>query len=160
MKKQSNLDSLMTKCICCGERFFPSTGHQIRCSNCQSKNRATCNHADGRRPMSSHLEDQFATLLRWGRVKMPYMKEHRFAPPRRFRFDFAWPEQKIAVEIEGGLYGKGRHTTINGFNNDCEKYNLAVVMGWRVLRFTERMLTDDPTATIATLRQLFVKEER
>lgn len=58
-------------------------------------------------------------------------REYRFHPVRRWRFDFAWPAEKLAVEIEG----RGRHQTFVGFRNDCEKYNAALQLGWRVLRF-------------------------
>lgn len=63
-----------------------------------------------------------------------------------WRFDFAWPELMVAVEVEGvtvrkGADGKtqlgGRHAHITGFKDDCEKYAWAAVMGWRVLRFEQ-----------------------
>lgn len=55
---------------------------------------------------------------------------------RDWRFDFAWPAQMLAVEIEGGIWlkSKGRHTGGVGFTDDCRKYNEALLMGWRVLR--------------------------
>lgn len=62
-------------------------------------------------------------------------REYRFSPPRFWRFDFAFPERKVAVEIEGGVYNGGRHTRGSGFVADCEKYNRAATLGWRVLRF-------------------------
>ncbi len=58
-------------------------------------------------------------------------REYRFHPTRMWRFDFAWPQIKLAVEIEG----RGRHQSFVGFNKDIEKYNEAVRLGWRVLRF-------------------------
>lgn len=58
-------------------------------------------------------------------------REHLFHPTRRWRFDFAWPSQKLAVEIDG----RGRHQTIVGVRADCEKMNEAIRLGWRVLRF-------------------------
>lgn len=63
-------------------------------------------------------------------------RELRFAPPRRWRFDFAFPEQMLAVEIEGGIWKGGRHVRGSGFVRDAEKYNTAASMGWKVLRFT------------------------
>jgi very-short-patch-repair endonuclease len=66
--------------------------------------------------------------------------EYRFAPPRQWRFDFAWPDVKVAVEFEGGIWIKGRHTRGRGFENDCEKYNEAAARGWRVYRFTKGMV--------------------
>jgi very-short-patch-repair endonuclease len=59
------------------------------------------------------------------------VREFKFHPERRWKFDFAWPAIKLAVEIEG----QGRHQTFVGFRRDCDKYNAALAMGWRVLRF-------------------------
>ncbi len=58
-------------------------------------------------------------------------REYKFHDTRRWRFDFAWPEIKLAVEVEG----QGRHQTFVGFRRDCDKYNAALALGWRVLRF-------------------------
>lgn len=69
--------------------------------------------------------------------------EYRFHPKRKWRFDFAFPEQKVAIEIEGGTFAKSRHTTGTGYEKDCEKYNTAILNGWRVFRFTGRMITVD-----------------
>ena len=65
-------------------------------------------------------------------------KEYRFHPTRRWRFDFAHPLYKIAVEIEGGIWVGvgGRHNRASGFLKDMEKYNQAVICGWQLLRFT------------------------
>lgn len=62
--------------------------------------------------------------------------EYRFAPPRRWRFDFALVEHRIAIEVEGGAFTRGRHTRGVGFVKDMEKYNAAAVAGWWVLRYT------------------------
>jgi very-short-patch-repair endonuclease len=68
--------------------------------------------------------------------------EYRFAPPRRWRFDFAWPDRRLALEIEGGVWARGRHVRGRGYEGDCEKYNAAVLQGWSVLRVTTSMLRD------------------
>ena len=62
--------------------------------------------------------------------------EYRFAAPRRWRFDAALPQYKVAIEQEGGIWTHGRHTRGKGYIADLEKYNEAVQRGWRVLRFT------------------------
>lgn len=62
--------------------------------------------------------------------------EHKFHPTRKWRFDWAIPDLKIAIEYEGLHSAKSRHTTITGFSNDCEKYNAAALLGWIVLRYT------------------------
>jgi very-short-patch-repair endonuclease len=59
------------------------------------------------------------------------VREYQFHPTRRWRFDFASPSLMVAVEIEG----RGRHQTIAGVRADCEKYNTAAALGWRVFRF-------------------------
>jgi hypothetical protein len=66
--------------------------------------------------------------------------EYRFAPPRRWRFDYCWPNKGLACEVEGGVWVKGRHTRGTGYEKDCEKYNAAVLAGWRVLRVTTGMV--------------------
>jgi hypothetical protein len=59
-----------------------------------------------------------------------------------YRFDFAWPDLKIALEVEGGTWQTSRHTTGSGFEKDCEKYNEAACAGWTVLRVTGSMVHD------------------
>ncbi|HHX8586731.1 TPA: endonuclease domain-containing protein [Vibrio alginolyticus] len=67
-------------------------------------------------------------------------KEYRFHETRRWRFDFAYPEHQLAVEVEGGTWAGGRHTRGSGYEKDCEKYNEAALRGWSVLRFTGSMI--------------------
>ncbi len=64
--------------------------------------------------------------------------EYRFAPPRRWRFDFCWPspELKLAVEVDGGGFVNGRHSRGLGIERDCEKFAAALLLGFRVLRVT------------------------
>ena len=83
----------------------------------------------------------------------PPVAEYRFAPPRRWRFDFAWPELLIAVEVEGGVWSRGRHVRGRGYLGDLEKYNAAVVMGWRVLRYTPQTLERLEDDLITLLRR-------
>lgn len=71
-------------------------------------------------------------------------EEYRFAPPRRFRFDFAVPAARLAVEYEGINSRRSGHTSIVGFTSDCEKYNLATLQGWRVLRYTMKNIEQLP----------------
>ena len=110
---------------------------------------------EGGAGVTSELETAFESYIRFLAPDLPApVREHRFAPPRRWRFDFAWPAATggVAVELDGGAYTQGRHTRGAGFEADCEKLNEAAVRGWRVLRFTSGMLTNDPEGVIAQIR--------
>jgi very-short-patch-repair endonuclease len=62
--------------------------------------------------------------------------EFRFHPVRLWRFDFAWPALKIALEVDGGAWSGGRHTRGKGFIADQDKTNAAMSLGWAVFRTT------------------------
>jgi very-short-patch-repair endonuclease len=64
-----------------------------------------------------------------------FEREYGFHPERRWRFDFAWPHAKVAVEVDGGIYQQGRHNRGAGMEKDNEKLNEALSCGWKVLRF-------------------------
>mgnify|MGYP003804436863 FL=1 len=67
--------------------------------------------------------------------------EYAFAKPRRWRFDAAFPQVLVAVEVEGAVWTYGRHTRASGFLRDKEKYNTAALAGWCVLRYTWEEIT-------------------
>lgn len=77
-----------------------------------------------------HIEDVLIAL------KINYESEYRFDKERKFRFDFALPENKIAIEYNGIMSEKSRHTSITGYSKDMSKLNLAAINGWRVLQYT------------------------
>lgn len=81
------------------------------------------------------MELRFAFI--WGVLDGPKLVEElAFHPKRKWRFDFAHPASKTAIEIEGGVWSGGRHTKPAGFTKDCEKYNAAAAAGWTVFRLT------------------------
>jgi len=67
-------------------------------------------------------------------------QEVKFMPGRKWKFDFAWPEHMVALEVEGGTWANGRHNRGIGYEDDVMKYNAATVAGWRVLRATGAMV--------------------
>ena len=69
-------------------------------------------------------------------LKIDHVREYKFLHDRRFRFDIAIPNEKIAVEFEGGIFKNGRHTRGIGYAKDVKKYNLATMHGWKLLRYT------------------------
>jgi very-short-patch-repair endonuclease len=90
------------------------------------------------------------------------VREFRFDNSRRWKMDFAWPELKVGVEIEGlrksyikGVpYALGRHCTFVGFEADCIKYANAALLGWHVLRFNQALVKNG--TAIRLTRQLLV----
>lgn len=86
------------------------------------------------------------------RLPMPVV-EHRFHATRRWRFDLAWVELRIAAEVEGGVYSNGRHVRGKGYEADMNKYNEATIMGWKVLRFSTGQVKQ--RLAIQTLMRVF-----
>ena len=90
--------------------------------------------------MASRLENGLMQQITLLGIPAP-TREYTFHATRKWRFDFAWPERKIAAEVEGGVWVQGRHSRGSGFIADLEKYNAATADGWRVYRFSESMIT-------------------
>ena len=82
----------------------------------------------------SDLEDELAFQLK--AAKIPFEREIRFHPKRRWRMDFVFPPHNLAMEVEGAVFVKGAHSTGVGITKDIEKGNAALLMGWKVLRAT------------------------
>ena len=85
-------------------------------------------------------------------------REYVFDKSRKWAFDFAWPAFKFAVEIEGLIRTGGRHQRIAGFIADCEKYESALRLGWRVYRVPASWIVKDDrliwrAKTVDTLRE-------
>jgi len=69
-------------------------------------------------------------------LKLEYVKEYKGIPNRKFRFDYFVPSLNLAIEYEGVYSKKSRHTTVSGYSKDATKYNLAIIHGYRLLRYT------------------------
>jgi very-short-patch-repair endonuclease len=98
-------------------------------------------------------------LYFWRVLGLPdveWVEQYRFHPTRRWRFDFALPEQMIAVEVDGGTWQRGKrgHTSGAGHQRDCEKSNAAIECGWRVLRYTPKMLKQNPDECINQIKRI------
>lgn len=70
------------------------------------------------------------------RSGLKFQEEYQFDEVRKFRFDWAIEEYRIAIEYEGIFSEKSGHTTIAGYTKDITKYNLATKLGWQILRYT------------------------
>jgi len=119
------------------------------------------------RPTKPASKTDAFTLLCRKELQIETVKEFRFHPTRLWRFDYAIPEKRIAIEVEGGVYKKrryiskrtgemittvgGRHNSAEGFLGDMEKYNAAALLGWRVFRAQPSDLLTN--ATINTIKE-------
>lgn len=71
------------------------------------------------------------------------LTEYIFDPVRDWRMDFAIPQIKVMIELDGGTWSRGKsgHNSGTGIRRDHEKQNAAVMAGWRPFRFTSDMLS-------------------
>lgn len=85
---------------------------------------------------TASMTDMFQRYLMSEIPGVEVVKEHIFHYTRKWRFDYAIPDLKVAIEIDGGVWEYGRHNRPQGYINDMEKLNNAAALGWLVLRFT------------------------
>lgn len=86
------------------------------------------------------LEREYSDIEKW---ESDYQERHsKNKRSRRYRLDFAHPSSKTGIEIQGGVYMRGRHVTGSGYERDCRKYNLAYTSGWTIFLLTSTMAKD------------------
>jgi very-short-patch-repair endonuclease len=103
----------------------------------------------------SDLEEAFAKVFAIQCKASPQPdRQHKFHPERRWRFDFAWPRYLVAVEIDGGIFMRGRHSRGASFTKDCEKMNAATLLNWKVLRYTTKDLEARPVQCAEEVAEL------
>ena len=111
--------------------------------------------------MTGKSKAEAALKIHLRAYNIEFQEEYKFHPTRRWRFDFAMPEIKLAIEVEGIThYGKnkdgsmrlGRHQTAKGIEQDCIKYGAAMELGWDVYRCTQGMVSKG--AAIDTILKL------
>lgn len=86
----------------------------------------------------------------------PVLEHTGWTTLKGWRFDVAWPAYKVAVEIDGGVWLRGRHNRGGGFIEDCRKLNEAARLGWIVLRGTPELIADEslPSAVKYVLEEI------
>ena len=91
---------------------------------------------------ANSLEGKF--LHRWrdaGGIEP--VRQHHIVPGRKWAWDFAFLDRRIAIEIQGGTWTGGRHTRGKGYESDCRKGNAAILQRWRILHLTTDMVMDN-----------------
>ena len=99
----------------------------------------TMNKITRRKVLSSTASEKVDLFLNYLQQQFPQaevVKELQFHPERKWRFDYAFPSRKIAIEIDGAIWTLGRHNRPRGYLADMEQLNTAASMGWLVLRFS------------------------
>lgn len=91
-------------------------------------------------------EAETLLLIEYGRELGlgPAVPEFKFAAElkRQFRADIGFPQEHLLIEIEGGNWTSGRHTRGQGYEDDCEKYSIASILGYTLIRVTYGMILD------------------
>ena len=103
-------------------------------------------------------EKVFRALLEQEGIPQPE-SEYVFAPPRKWRFDYAWLAARVALEVEGAVWVQGRHTRGSGFLKDMQKYSEAAILGWCVLKTTPSQLCSRETIELVA-RALSTRHSR
>ena len=108
-----------------------------------------------KRTMRVDLTDKFLGYWKLASEGLPQpVREHRFHETRRWRFDLAWLDQKLAVEFHGGVWIRGGHSRGKGQQRDFEKLNAAQAQGWTVLQFgTDAVSQREIANTLRTVRE-------
>lgn len=93
------------------------------------------------------------------------VRELAFAPPKRWRFDFAWPSRWFAVEVEGmfairhGNTMPSHHRSTVGFMADAVKYEAAMLAGWIVYRVPSLWLRDRKDEIVAVVNSMLQEDK-
>lgn len=106
----------------------------------------------------SDLERTFDTWLsRLGSDLGEPEKNYRFLPNRKLELDRAWPEYRVAVELQGGTWIGGAHVRGGRYRTDCMKLALAQLAGWMLFWVPTDWLEEDPVSVINTVRAAFAR---
>jgi hypothetical protein len=84
----------------------------------------------------TEIKDMFTMLME--KEGIPCWPEFLFMPDRKYAMDYAWPEYKLCLEVEGGIHLKGNsgHSSGVGIKRDMDKISMSASLGWRTLRVT------------------------
>lgn len=91
--------------------------------------------------------EMFLALCKHAKLPAP-VAEHKFHPTRKWRWDWAWIDHKVALEQQGGVWSGGKHGRGSGIVKDMEKYSNAAALGWRIILVTPSNLAKPDTLTL------------
>lgn len=106
---------------------------------------------------TSDLEDYLETMMLMLSTELrgKYVREFEFHPKRKWRFDFAFVDSKVAVEVDGGEYlGNRGVTDPHAKSGNYDKINQATILGWRVLRYRGSTIKDNPYEVVEQIKNM------
>ncbi len=89
----------------------------------------------------SHLEEDLVRRLAFAGLPPGQRRVVGLVPGRRFEVDLWWPQARLAVEVEGGIWiPNGAHSRPSKIERDAEKASLLACQGIRLVRVSEKTL--------------------
>lgn len=93
--------------------------------------------------MASKLEELFESEWQLTYPEIQLVPQYKVVPDRKFRIDFAHLPSKTGIEVQGGRWIKGGHTSGNGMFTDCEKSLLCAEIGWLIIPIVDKMISEE-----------------
>lgn len=81
------------------------------------------------------------------------LRQYHWCAWRRYRADYAWPEQRLMVEVQGGNWVAGRHARGSGLEKEYERAGIAATLGWRIVPLSTTMIAEQPALCLELVRQ-------
>jgi hypothetical protein len=102
--------------------------------------------------LESQLEQELFELILRCEVPPPEPQyELRCVDGRRVELDFAWPDQRVAVEADGRRW----HATTADFERDRARGNSITASGWSLYRFGWTDVRERRAGTVASIHRAF-----
>lgn len=103
--------------------------------------------ADGRPLGMSPLEVRFVRLLRQSKISLPMPQFEFRSSGRRYVIDYAYPAERVAIELDGYRW----HSSPDRLVSDRRKGNAVTLADWRLLRFTDPDVRNQPQVVVASV---------
>lgn len=91
--------------------------------------------------IAGKLEDAFTTQIKQAGLPEPE-REVKLSDEYAYRWDFVWAKYRLAVEINGGIWNVGGHSTGKGILRDMTKLRIATLAGFRCFQFSADAVED------------------
>jgi very-short-patch-repair endonuclease len=99
------------------------------------------------------IEEEMARQLREAGLS-EFRRNARFVAGRRYEADFWFPELRLALEVDGGVFlPRGGHTSGVGYTNDRERDVEATLQGILTVRYTSEQVKSG--YAIETFQQIY-----